>query len=126
MVRQDHRLQLPLDGVAVVPREHVYLPLVHTELADVRLEVEHVAALCFGRGGRRGGVQSAECRVQVGGREDGRERKRRSNARLTTRRQEWIKVGKGTSERGERVRVRVSVCPCVCPSVRVSVRRVRM
>ena len=45
VVRQDDRLVLALDVLAVFAREHVHLALVHAELADVRAEKEDVSAL---------------------------------------------------------------------------------
>mmetsp|Transcript_5287 Transcript_5287/g.15170 ORF Transcript_5287/g.15170 Transcript_5287/m.15170 type:complete len:333 (-) Transcript_5287:452-1450(-) len=49
-VRQDDGLEpdLGLCRVAVLPRQHVHLPLVHPQLADVRLQEEDVCALHAG------------------------------------------------------------------------------
>lgn len=44
MMRQDDRLELDTDGVAILPRQHVDLALVDAQLADVRLEEEDVCS----------------------------------------------------------------------------------
>lgn len=39
-VREDDRLVLPLDVVAVLPCQHIHLPLVHAQLTDVGLRLD--------------------------------------------------------------------------------------
>ncbi len=45
VMRQNHRFELALDLIAVLTRQHVHLPLVHTQLTDVGLQVEDIRAL---------------------------------------------------------------------------------
>jgi hypothetical protein len=44
-MRQDHRLQLALDDIAIITSKHVDLALIQTQLANVGLEVEDIGAL---------------------------------------------------------------------------------